>query len=430
MQWNIILKGECMNCINCGAPVSEERKTCPYCGKTVQMVPDYNVFEDDDINVLMEEASAKKTSSASKEIDRESAREKERIRARKEKEKQKSLERRKKIQLVIVLISVIAICALLFVAFFKVNDFIKEQNEQSYDYQIKQAETAVEAGDISAAEAYYQKALSLLPKEDVKEQLKVHFTLADLYKEKGMTDKMIATYKDILTIDDQNYTAYKTLFQHYNSLNDIDAILELRSGVKDDRVMSLFQDFAVENPKIYKAGGTYKGAIDVMISSKLDYQIYYTLDGSDPTENGTLYTGTIKIDSIGIVTLKAVAKNERGIFSNIVTESYYLEATAPEDPIVSPDGGFFDEETYVYISVPTGCTAYYTWDRTLPTIDSETKIEYTEPFLIPVGENVLTVIIYDNRSGLSSGTYREKFTYQIPVEETPIGSEDTIENPQ
>lgn len=419
-----------MNCINCGAPISEERKNCPYCGKSVQIVPDYNVFEDDDINVLMEEVSAQKAAKEQKTVDREALREKERIRARKEREKQKSLERRKKIQLVIVLISVIAICGILFVAFFKVNDMIQRNNEKSFDYQVKQAEAALDAGNLTEAENYYQKALNLLTNDDKKEKLEVYFTLAELYKEKGMTDKMIAAYKDVLTVDSQNYTAYKALFQHYNSLNDVDAIMELRSSVTDDRVMALFQDYAVENPKIYKAGGTYKGIIDVMISSKLNYEIYYTLDGSDPTVNGTLYTGTVKIDKIGIVTLKAVAKNEKGVFSNIVTESYYLEAEAPEDPIVSPDGGFFDEETLVYISVPTGCTAYYTWDRTVPTIDSETKIEYTEPFLIPAGENVLTVIIYDNRSGLSSGTYRQKFTYTPPVEEPDASSEATTNNAQ
>lgn len=418
-----------MNCFNCGAPINEERKTCPYCGKSLQIVPDYNIYEDDDINVLMEE-TAQKTASTQKTVSQESAREKERSRARKEKEKQKAQEIKKKIQLVLVLLSVIAICGLLFVAFFKVNEMIQESNEKSYDYQVKQAEAALEAGDFATAETYYMKALALLGTEDLDEELDVRFTLADLYKEKGMTDKMIDMYNDILAVDSQNYTAYKELFQHYNSLNDVDGILELRKSVTDDRVMALFQDYAVENPKIYLKGGTYKGTISVMISSKLNYEIYYTLDGSDPTANGVLYTETLKIDNIGMVTLKAAAKNEKGIFSNVVTESYYLEVEPPEDPIVSPDGGFFDKETLVYISVPTGCTAYYTWDRTVPTIDSETKIEYTEPLLVPAGENVLTVIIYDNRTGMSSGTYRQKFTYTAPVEENDTSSEETIENAQ
>ena len=401
-----------MNCINCGARISDERKTCPYCGQSLQIVPDYSIYDDDDINILMDEITPpKKEKTAPKTIDREAQRQK----ARKEREKQRTLEMRKKRQMAIILFVVITVCAILFMAFFIVNDMIARKNTSSYSYQIKQAEQALEDGDFHMAEEYYLRALALEPND-----LDVRFTMAELYSERNMTDAAVNMYKEILGLDKENYTAYKALFQIYSNANDVDAIMELRKGVTNQRILALFQDYAVENPKIYLDGGTYQGEISVMISSKLNYEIYYTIDGSDPTENGILYTGTVKINKMGLVTLKAVAKNQKGIFSDVVSETYVLEFAKPADPIVTPDGGNFDRETYISISVPTGCTAYYTWDGTNPTIDSLTKFEYTEPLLIPSGKNVLSVLIYDNKTGLSSGIYRRQFTCTVEGIEVPI----------
>lgn len=408
-----------MNCINCGAQVHDERKTCPYCGKSLQIVPDYNIFDDDDISILMEATPQPKQGQprsaqqkAKKTVDKETA---ERIRARKEREKQRRLERKKKIQLVIILISVIVICCILFAAFFVVNDMIEENNANSFDYQIKQAEAALEAGDFALAENYYLRALEL-----DSDDIDVRFTLADLYQKNNLPEKMVAMYKEIIRLDNNNYSAYKLLFQYYNSINDVDAILKLRSGVTNDRIMALFQDYAVENPKIFLPGGTYSGAIDVIVTSNLAYDIYYTIDGSDPTVNGILYTETIKIDQTGMVTLKAAAKNDKGIYSNIVQETYYLEFSAPDDPVVLPDGGTFDTVTHITIVVPTGCTAYYSWDGIDPTRDSLTKFEYTEPIIVPSGENVLRVIIYDDKTGYASTTYRKIFNCSVEGIEVPI----------
>ena len=76
--------------------------------------------------------------------------------------------------------------------------------------------------------------------------------------------------------------------------------------------------------------------------------------------------------------------------------------------MVNPNGGNFTSTTYIYITVPTGCTAYYTWDRTDPTITSNV---YTSPLLVPDGYNILSVILVDNNSGLQSEIYRGAFEY-------------------
>ena len=419
-----------MNCFNCGASVSGEHKNCPYCGQSMQIVPDYNFLDDDNINVLMKESEA---AEAEKSVDKEAA---ERIRERKrqerEREKQRRLERKKQRQMILIFITVVVVCGVLFAAFFAVNDYIQTQNENSYDYQVKLAENAVKEKDYDAAKEYYYKALSLEPSD-----LEVRFTLAELYSDLNMKDDMVAMYKDILSIDSQNYIAYKMLFQHYNSLGDVDAILELRKGVTDNRIMALFQDYAVENPKIYLKGGNYNGAINVMITGKMNYEIYYTIDGSDPTTNGIKYTETITINQNGMVTLKAVAKNEKGVFSNIVQETYYLTFKAPDEPIIKPEGVFtFDAETYLEVIVPTGCTAYYAWDLDEKEVDIRSedanRLAYVDGIRVPSGSHKLTLVIIDDTSGLTSSIYRRLYTCTldgIPVPEqfVPVIPEDTTE---
>ena len=44
-----------MKCIKCGAEVKSEFKICPYCGEPIQMVPDYSIYDEEDINVILEE---------------------------------------------------------------------------------------------------------------------------------------------------------------------------------------------------------------------------------------------------------------------------------------------------------------------------------------------------------------------------------------
>ena len=39
-----------MKCINCGAEIKSEFKNCPYCGSAIQIVPDYSVYDEDNID--------------------------------------------------------------------------------------------------------------------------------------------------------------------------------------------------------------------------------------------------------------------------------------------------------------------------------------------------------------------------------------------
>ena len=389
-----------MYCINCGAEIKSEYINCPYCGKALQMVPDYSIYDEDDINVILE--STKNIESKNNKAYLQEQKEKEKEKERREQEA--ALAAKKKRVKTIVVTAVI-LCLLLFGVGIGTKAAIDHQNNNSYDYQMKQADEAMFKEKYDIAEPYYLQALALSP-QDVRVRLK----LADLYIANGNPNEAVSYLKAVLSIDAENYDAYKKLFQLYEDSGNVDAILDLKSNVTNAKILRIFEDYIVDEPSISLPGGAYEEALRITLTADKGMQIFYTTDGKNPISHGTLYKEPIEISDAGMHTIKMVALNSLGVYSNIRTETFVLEYDAPSDPEVSPNGGSFDTPTHVYITVPEGCSAYYTWDRSKPTASSE---QYAAPILIPEGYNILSVIIIDNNTGLSSGIYRGVFEYTI-----------------
>lgn len=80
------------------------------------------------------------------------------------------------------------------------------------------------------------------------------------------------------------------------------------------------------------SSGTYKTdqVVDLSATDELDPnpKIYYTLNGTDPTTNSTLYTWPISIGNEGTTILKFIAVDAAGHISNIVMRTYTLDKPA------------------------------------------------------------------------------------------------------
>lgn len=395
-----------MKCINCGVEIKSDYKVCPFCGKTIQIVPDYSVYDEDDINIILEST---KDVNKKKELAKEER--EARIRA-KQKAAEEAKKRKTKLTIMVVLIS----CVLLIVLGFIAKGFMDKNKGNSYEHQMKQGDSAMFSKNIEEAEKCYLKALELKP-----EDIDVRLELADLYMEKEDTAKAEKLLKEVIERDSVNYEAYRMLYDIYSEADNKDAILQLKEGVTNNKILSIFSEYSVDTPEISKEGGTFKEDVKLTISANKNLEIYYNTEGLDPRENGTKYTGAFELTGEGIHTVKAVTKNELGVYSSIVTETFVIKYEVPEDPVVNPTGGTFVTETYIYLTIPSGCTAYYTWDRTDPT---EESTKYVSPILIPEGENVFSVIIINDETGLTSGIYRGKYKY-TPAE-TEIDSEAEV----
>lgn len=130
--------------------------------------------------------------------------------------------------------------------------------------------------------------------------------------------------------------------------------------------------------------------------------IYYTIDGSEPSVNSTVYEAPIQIGE-GTITVRAISVNKKGIPSLVESKEYTVELPIEDAPAVSPSTGQYDKATKITINVPEGYDAYYTMDKSEPTVDSK---KYTGPIDMPVGTTILKAVLINTKGRMSGVTTR------------------------
>lgn len=116
---------------------------------------------------------------------------------------------------------------------------------------------------------------------------------------------------------------------------------------------------AVADPAFSPAGGTYTGAVDVTISCATEgAKIYYTLDGTEPTVNSSLYTKAIKVDSS--MTVKAMAAVDGMTDSNTVTADYTIEQVTIDIPEWQANTAYAAGDKVTYNNVTYECIQPHT----------------------------------------------------------------------
>jgi tetratricopeptide (TPR) repeat protein len=370
--------------------------------KETEIVPDYTVLEDDYLKAILDGTENQTPDVFSMEAKRKEKRKKAEMRRREQKKKQ------------VMIASVVGVLAVLIVMVTII--MMHQKNASSFDYQLAKAESALNEGNTDTAAQYYKSAMNL-----DSTNVDVRIRLAKLYMAKLDYDDALVLYSEIIELDPANADAYRNMIAIYEAKNDVDSVLALKAKVTEAaaldlygdyntsaKLLALFSDYDISEPSFDQKSGTYEGTMEVSIAADADYEIYYTLDGSDPAEYGNLYSEPITLDEGESYELKAVCLNKKGIYSDVSSAHYTIETPAPDMPVVTPDGGDYTEETLVSIEVPTGCSAYYTWDGTDPNITSNL---YSGPVPIPEGNHVFSVVLIENTSEKLSSIYRQFFTY-------------------
>ena len=117
---------------------------------------------------------------------------------------------------------------------------------------------------------------------------------------------------------------------------------------------------AVATPTFSVEAGTKYNPFSVEIAAEEGATVYYTLDGTEPTTESTVYSEAIAFNEFGTsTTLKAVAAVD-GELSNIASATYSLEVAAP---VFSVKGGVYEKlsgETALKFTCETeGATVLY-----------------------------------------------------------------------
>ena len=415
-----------MRCANCGNELKAGSLYCDVCGHPVQIVPDYNEFDDyldnlvgnddrrtdgqktakpvSDRTIRFDEPVREQLHSAGQwngqKPDRMSQSVKQQVRQAQTKQPcekpQSDGQRAKRAQQKKIIIISAVVCAVAIVILIAaITRNVSRSHDNSFDYQVKQAKAAYSAGNINSAVSYYEKALSI-----DSDNTDVRFALADIYMSKKDYDAALVLYQEIINIDPKSKEAYKKLISIYESKKDYDAIVALRESAKDASVLKLFADYTVSKPQFSKSSGKYGETIELSIDADSDTKIYYSYDSDDPLTRGERYYSPITLDKEGTYEITAVAVDDRGIKSEVASAKYEIEF----------DGGTFGAQTDITITVPENCKVYYTWDSSDP---SAASTEYTAPIPVPEGNNVLSVIAIDQNTGKCSDIYRSRFEFYM-----------------
>lgn len=92
-------------------------------------------------------------------------------------------------------------------------------------------------------------------------------------------------------------------------------------------------------------GGIYDGIETLSVSFSSEGTVYYTLDGSVPTESSAVYNSPLTVDSTAVI--RAVSKEDGKYPSPVITESYIVNEnhTLPVVSLVSDPEGLWSEQT-------------------------------------------------------------------------------------
>ena len=188
----------------------------------------------------------------------------------------------------------------------------------------------------------------------------------------------------------------------------------------------------LKTPQLLLSPGMYEGTQSLTINAEEGTQVYYTLDGSVPTQNATRYTGAISIDATTIV--RAAAYREGYLPSAVKTGTYLIDDahTLPIVSLVAEPNDLWSASSGIYAmggNVTSGYPTYtganfkQDWERTASIEIMETgKTAFSQDVVIRIfgqysrGEVQKSIAVFAD-SAVGPSTMQYPIFDDLPYEE-------------
>ena len=186
------------------------------------------------------------------------------------------------------------------------------------------------------------------------------------------------------------------------------------NGGDESDVVSATYTVKATAPTFSVAAGSYDATQSVELSTTTEgATIYYTTDGSTPTNESTEYTGAISVSATQ--TIKAIAIKTGLTNSDVASATYTLKCATP---IFSVTPGLYDATQSVELSSTAGATIYYTikTDGTTPANPTSSSTEYTGAISVSSSAIIKAIAIKDGmtNSDIATAEYRIVVPAELP----------------
>ena len=378
-----------MQCKVCNAFIPEGYMYCPVCGEEIIIVSDFDIKIEDNIDV----AALAKTSEipdVGEAIDKRTK--------KKKTNKEKTVQANDKKWII-----ALATTAAVFIPGFIIGG-ISIARYFSYDHQYEKTMEEYKSGDFKQAIATGKHMNSLGNDEKGK------ILLADCYMGDHNYDAAIAVLYDALKDYPEDVTLYDRIIECYKAENNSNGIHELINNSNDSTLALRYSEYVSISPTFSLESGTYIEPDPIKLSAPGDGKIYYTVDGSNPTEESLPYMGPIPLET-GTTVISAIYINENGIVSDVVSNTYNVELDVPDVPQLLVESGTLSIPELVGVTAPEDQRVFYTTDGSVPTTESK---EYTTPMLMPLGKSTF-IFIAESSNGLLSDPISANYNLNMNV---------------
>lgn len=149
----------------------------------------------------------------------------------------------------------------------------------------------------------------------------------------------------------------------------------------------------LEGPEFGTSPGVYTHSVQLILShaDREDGTIYYTLDGSTPDADSSVYSSPITIEE-GTTVVRAIFVRNDGTQSEEADGTYRVMFETPDEPVFSVPEGTYNGSFYVTIRAEAGSSIYYTTNGEEP---DRYATRYTGPIQINPGLTVLQAVAVD-----------------------------------
>ena len=355
-----------MKCPKCGGEMPEGSLYCEHCGEDIHIVPDFEPelerSIEQNINNILEEMYEKD------EVRQEEPEEEVSV-----SKPAKRLFKLRKWQWALIFGGIFLAAA--------VWGAWSLYNYNSEEYQANKGAYYAKTAKYDRAISCYDRALEL-----DSDNIDLMFSLAEVYLLKNNKIEYEYLLRDIArnpaASTEQLESAYGKLIAIYRARGDYQTINDLLLSCSSELILSIYQNYMARTPEFSIKEGNYDSIQPLNLTAFGTGKIYYTMDGTEPTESSTVYTAPLILEK-GDYVVSAYFVNDKGISSDIVTKVYHIEIDEIPAPDVSVPSGEYRFPISIEVSGEEG-DIYYSMDGSDPTYSSSA---YTGPIPMPLGSS-------------------------------------------